>query len=277
VISTSDFRKGGKIEYKDAPHEIIDFQHHKMGRGGAIVRTKLKNLKTGSIFDDSFKGGEKFEVPDLEEKSMQYLYKEDDLFYFMDNENYEQFPLNSDQLGEAKKFLKDNMEVKILSYKGSPLAVEVPMFVQLAIVKTDPGFKGDTASTDITELQIEREGAKLKIKREKFLSSFESIPSVTPSSTTQADEAAKASAEEHHATITSPIVGIFHRAPSPEAPPFVDVGSYVRKGQVLCIVEAMKLMNEIESDTDGTVSKILIENGQPVEYGEPLFLIEPSV
>lgn len=146
MISTSDFRKGAKIEYKGAPHEIIDFQHHKMGRGGAIVRTKLKNLKTGSIFDDSFKGGEKFEAPDLEEKSMQYLYKEGDLFYFMDNENYEQFPLNSDQLGDARKFLKDNMEVKILSYKGSPLTVEVPMFVELAIVKTDPGFKGDTAS-----------------------------------------------------------------------------------------------------------------------------------
>lgn len=146
MISTSDFRKGGKIEYKGAPHEIIDFQHHKMGRGGAIVRTKLKNLITGSIFDDSFKGGEKFEAPDLEERSMQYLYKEEDLFYFMDNDNYEQFPLNSEQLGDAKKFLKENMEVKILSYKGSPIGVEVPMFVEMAIVQTDPGFKGDTAS-----------------------------------------------------------------------------------------------------------------------------------
>lgn len=146
MISTSDFRKGGKIEYKGAPHEILDFQHHKMGRGGAIVRTKLKNLITGSIFDDSFKGGEKFETPDLEERSMQYLYKEEDLYYFMDNENYEQFPLNSEQLGDAKKFLKENMEVKILSYKGSPIAVEVPMFVEMAIVQTDPGFKGDTAS-----------------------------------------------------------------------------------------------------------------------------------
>lgn len=131
--------------------------------------------------------------------------------------------------------------------------------------------------TDITELQIEREGSKLKIKREKFLTSFEAVPSVTQPSTTQPEEAAKVPAEDHHATITSPIVGIFHRAPSPEAPPFVEVGSYVRKGQVLCIVEAMKLMNEIESDTDGTVARILIENGQPVEYGEVLFLIEPSV
>ena len=144
MISTSDFRKGAKIEYKGAPHEIIDFQHHKMGRGGAIVRTKLKNLKTGSIFDDSFKGGEKFNTPNLEEKSMQYLYKEDDLFYFMDNETYEQLPLTSEQLGDAMKFLIENMEAKMLFYSGEPLTVEVPMFVELKITKTDPGFKGDT-------------------------------------------------------------------------------------------------------------------------------------
>jgi len=146
MIATSDFRKGVKIEYKGAPHEIIDYQHHKMGRGGAIIRTKLKNLITGSIFDDSFKGGEKFNAPNLEERTMQYLYNDDDHFHFMDNENYEQTPLTKDQLGEARKFLKENMEVKILFYSGSPIAVEVPMFVELAIVKTDPGFKGDTAS-----------------------------------------------------------------------------------------------------------------------------------
>jgi elongation factor P len=146
LISTSDFRKGAKIEYKGAPHEIIDFQHHKMGRGGAIVRTKLKNLKTGSIFDDSFKGGEKFQSPNLEEKSMQYLYKEDDLYYFMDNESYEQLPLTAEQLGDAMKFLIENMEAKMLFYSGEPLTVEVPMFVELKITKTDPGFKGDTAS-----------------------------------------------------------------------------------------------------------------------------------
>jgi elongation factor P len=146
LISTSDFRKGAKIEYKGAPHEIVDFQHHKMGRGGAIVRTKLKNLKTGSIFDDSFKGGEKFNTPNLEEKSMQYLYKEDDLYYFMDNESYEQVPLTIEQLGDAMKFLIENMEAKMLFYSGEPLTVEVPMFVELKIAKTDPGFKGDTAS-----------------------------------------------------------------------------------------------------------------------------------
>jgi elongation factor P len=146
VIATSDFRKGMKIEHKGAPHEIVDFQHHKMGRGGAIVRTKLKNLITGSIFDDSFKGGEKFQVPNLDERSMQYLYNDGEQFHFMDNETYEQIPLTAEQLGDAKKFLKENMMVQILLYGGSPIAVEVPMFVELTIVKTDPGVKGDTAS-----------------------------------------------------------------------------------------------------------------------------------
>jgi len=130
--------------------------------------------------------------------------------------------------------------------------------------------------TDITELQVEREGSKVKIKREKFLSAFE----VTPPAPISAPAAAPANedmASDHgKATITSPIVGIYYSATSPEAPPFIEVGSYVKKGQVLCIVEAMKLMNEIESDTDGTVVKILVENGQPVEYGEPLFLIETA-
>ena len=127
--------------------------------------------------------------------------------------------------------------------------------------------------TDITELQIERNGAKLKIKRERFMSSFEISP--TP---VKQQEVEQPPPEETQrlVTITSPIVGIFHRSPAPEAPPFVEVGSVVKKGQVLCIVEAMKLMNEIESDVDGVVSKILVENSQPVEYGEPLFLIEPS-
>jgi len=128
--------------------------------------------------------------------------------------------------------------------------------------------------TDITELQIEKDGEKLKIKRERFMSAFE----VAQSERKETPSEIKEEIEEPHklATITSPIVGIFHRSPAPEAPPFVEFGSPVKKGQVLCIVEAMKLMNEIESDVDGVIAKILVENGQPVEYGEPLFLIEPS-
>ncbi|MEW6599385.1 MAG: acetyl-CoA carboxylase biotin carboxyl carrier protein [Nitrospirota bacterium] len=132
-------------------------------------------------------------------------------------------------------------------------------------------------NTDITELQIERDGAKLKIKREKFFPSFEATPSAAKPVVEEIPAAKESPVEEtRYVTITSPIVGIFHRAPAPEAAPFVDVGSSVKKGQVLCIIEAMKLMNEIESDTDGTVQQILIENGHSVEYGEPLFRIEPA-
>ncbi len=130
--------------------------------------------------------------------------------------------------------------------------------------------------SDVTELQLEKEGEKVKIKREKYHATVEAAPaavSFVPKAEEKKDPAVP---ELKGNTISSPIVGIFHRAPSPESPPFVEIGSAVKKGQVLCIVEAMKLMNEIESDTDGTISKIFIENGQPVEYGEPLFLIDPS-
>ncbi|TNF52414.1 elongation factor P [bacterium] len=146
MISTSNFRRGSKIEYKGDPYEVVDFQHVKMGRGGAIVRTKMKNLRTGSIIEDTFKGGEKLETPNLEEKSMQFLYVQENMYYFMDMESYEQFPLSIEQLGESKKFLKENMQVKVLYYSNSPIAVETPIFVELKITKTDPGVKGDTAS-----------------------------------------------------------------------------------------------------------------------------------
>jgi acetyl-CoA carboxylase biotin carboxyl carrier protein len=128
--------------------------------------------------------------------------------------------------------------------------------------------------TDITEISVEKDGIKVKIKREKFISPIE-IPSQKFSSTHE-KILEKTEEETRVITVTSPIVGTFYRAPSPEAEPFVEVGSKVKKGQVLCIIEAMKLMNEIESEVDGIVIKILVENGQPVEYGEPLFLIEPT-
>lgn len=146
MISTSDFRKGGKIEYKGDPYEIIEFQHVKMGRGGANVKTKMKNLKTGSVIEETIRSGEKFPTPELEEKKMQYLYAQDNHYYFMDQETFEQIPLNEEQLGDAKLFLKENTEVKILSYKGQPLKLELPNFMELKIARTEPGFKGDTAS-----------------------------------------------------------------------------------------------------------------------------------
>ena len=147
MISTSDFRKGLKVEFKGEPFEIVDFQHVKMGRGGAIVRTKMRNIKTGAVLEETFRSGEKLETPGLEEKTMQYLYSQDGIYYFMDLGTYEQVPLMRNQLGESKKFLKENMEVKILYHKDMPISVDVPTFVELVVIKTDPaGFKGDTAS-----------------------------------------------------------------------------------------------------------------------------------
>ncbi|TAL23923.1 MAG: elongation factor P [Nitrospirae bacterium] len=147
MISTSDFRKGLKVEFKGEPCEIVDFQHVKMGRGGAIVRTKMRNIKTGAVLEETFRSGEKLETPGLEDKTMQYLYAQDELYYFMDSETYEQIPLTKELLGDAKKFLKENMMVKILYHKGMPISLEIPTFAELKIVKTDPaGFKGDTAS-----------------------------------------------------------------------------------------------------------------------------------
>lgn len=128
--------------------------------------------------------------------------------------------------------------------------------------------------SDITELQVEKDGTKVKIKREKILSSLE-MPVHKQAAFQEKILAETEEETQRLVTITSPIVGTFYRSPSPDANPFIEMGARVSKSQVLCIVEAMKLMNEIESDVDGTVVKILVENGQPVEYGEPLFLIEP--
>jgi acetyl-CoA carboxylase biotin carboxyl carrier protein len=127
--------------------------------------------------------------------------------------------------------------------------------------------------TDITELQLEKDGTKVRIKRERMLSPMEI--QVQKFGSLQEKAISATEEETRLITTTSPIVGTFYRAPSPEASPFVEIGSRVKKGQVLCIVEAMKLMNVIESEIDGTIIKVLVENGQPVEYGEPLFLIEP--
>ena len=133
--------------------------------------------------------------------------------------------------------------------------------------------------TDITELQVEKDGTKVKIKREKYMQSIEipaQRPSVVPSQETIVKEIVADEAEQRLITITSPIVGTFYRSPSPEAASFIEIGQKVKKGQVLCIIEAMKLMNEIECEADGIVVKALVDNGQTVEYGEPLFLVDPA-
>jgi acetyl-CoA carboxylase biotin carboxyl carrier protein len=136
--------------------------------------------------------------------------------------------------------------------------------------------------TDITDIQIDMEGAKVRLRREKLLTSFEATPPAVMPHSRRAEAAAAEGrpAQEEDAqrlvTVTAPLVGTFYRAASPDTPPFVEVGDSVKKGQVLCIVEAMKLMNEIECEADGVIVRVLVENAHPVEYGEPLFLIEPA-
>ncbi len=144
-VSTAEFKKGLKIQFDGEPYTIVDFQHVKPGKGGAFVRTKLKHMRQGRVIDNTFRAGEKVELVDFDEKGMQYLYK-DDRYHFMDLESYDQISLSPDEVGDARDFLKENTEVEILFIDGSPVSVELPNFIELQIVKTDPGIRGDTAS-----------------------------------------------------------------------------------------------------------------------------------
>jgi elongation factor P len=146
MYSTSEFKKGLKIELDGAPYIIVDFQHVKPGKGGAFVRTKLKNLLTGRVVDQTFRSGERLKRPDLIEREMQYLYREGDRFCMMDNETYEQLMLTAEQVGEARIYLIENQNVKVLWFNQQPVAAEGPTFVELAVTQTDPGLKGDTAT-----------------------------------------------------------------------------------------------------------------------------------
>lgn len=146
MYSTQDFRRGLKIEVDGTPYSIVEFQHVKPGKGGAFVRTKLKNLLTGRVIDKTFRAGEKVDKPDLEQKAMQYLYAEGNQYYFMETETYEQSFLTEDQLGESKNFLQESITATILYYQGNPIGVELPIFVELRVLKSEPGVRGDTAS-----------------------------------------------------------------------------------------------------------------------------------
>jgi elongation factor P len=146
MYSTAEFKKGLKIELDGVPYLIVDFQHVKPGKGGAFVRTKLKSMLTGRVLDQTFRSGEKVKRPDLMEREMQYLYREGDSFCMMDNETFEQIMLTAEQVGEARLYLTENMNVKILFFNQQPVAVEVPLFVELEVAQTEPGVKGDTAA-----------------------------------------------------------------------------------------------------------------------------------
>ena len=146
MYDTSNFRKGLKIELDGKPFEIIDFQHVKPGKGGAFVRTKLRNMVTGRVLEQTFRAGEKVGVPALEEKQMQYLYKEGNNYCFMDNETYDQIFVSADHIGESQAFMTENTTVSAIFFNGEPMGIELPMFVELTISETEPGVKGDTAS-----------------------------------------------------------------------------------------------------------------------------------
>jgi elongation factor P len=151
VVATSDFKKGTKILYEGAPYQVVDFQHVKPGKGGAFVRTKMKNLITGLMHENTFRSGEKFEKPDLAYREMQYLYKEDALYQFMDQESYDQVSLNQEQLEDALTYLKEQIIYTILYFEDRPISVTPPLFMELLIVSTTPGVRGDTAQGGATK------------------------------------------------------------------------------------------------------------------------------
>ena len=146
VIDTSEFRNGLKILIDNEPFVIVEFQHVKPGKGSAFVRTRYKSLISGRTLEKNFKSGEKVGRPDIEEKKMQYLYKEGDHFVFMDSKNYEQSHIDEAGLGEAKNFLKENMEASVLFWNGRAISVDLPNAVELRVKKCDPGVRGDTVS-----------------------------------------------------------------------------------------------------------------------------------
>lgn len=146
AFDTSQFRNGLKLEIDGEPFTITYFQHVKPGKGGAFVRTKIKNLRTGRTLDKTFRAGEKVEAAEVEDKKMQYLYLDGDQLVFMDTDSYEQIPFSKDQVGDSVKYLKENLDVDVVFWKGKPISIELPSFIEVAISKTDPGVKGDTAS-----------------------------------------------------------------------------------------------------------------------------------
>ncbi len=162
MVSAGDFRNGVTFEMDGNVVSIIEFQHVKPGKGAAFVRTKIRNVITGAVTERTFNPNDKYPTAFVERKDMQYLYSDGDLYYFMDVETYEQEPVGKSVLGDNFKFVKENMECKVLSYKGSVFGVEPPNFVDLVITQTDPGFKGDTA-TNATKPAILETGAEVKV------------------------------------------------------------------------------------------------------------------
>lgn len=145
MISAGDFRNGITLEIEGNVYQIMEFQHVKPGKGAAFVRTKIKNIMSGGVVERTFRPTEKFPQARIDRVEMQYLYSDGDLFHFMNTETYDQVALNEEAIGDALKFVKENDMVKVCSYNGNVFSVEPPLFVELEITDTEPGFKGDTA------------------------------------------------------------------------------------------------------------------------------------
>lgn len=162
MISAGDFRNGVTFEMDGNVYQIVEFQHVKPGKGAAFVRTKVRNVITGGMIEKTFNPSDKYPNAFVERKDMQYLYEDGGLYYFMDNETYENLPVGQDIIGDSLKFIKENENVKVLSYKGSVFGVEPPFFVELAITETEPGIKGDTA-TNVTKPAKVETGAEIRV------------------------------------------------------------------------------------------------------------------
>ena len=162
MVTAGDFRKGVTFEKEGQPCLVVDFQHVKPGKGAAFVRTKLKNIKNGGVVEKTFRPTEKCPQARIDRKDMQYLYSDGDLYHFMDVETYDQIALNADNVGDSLKFVKENDMVKICSHNGDVFAIEPPLFVELEITDTEPGFKGDTA-TGATKPAVVETGATVYV------------------------------------------------------------------------------------------------------------------
>ncbi len=162
MVSAGEFRNGLTFEMDGNVMQVIEFQHVKPGKGAAFVRTKLRNVISGAVLERTFNPTDKYPPAVVERKDMQYLYNDSDLYYFMDLETYEQIPINSDKLDSNFKFVKENMNCRIASFKGSVFAVEPPMFVELEVTKTEPGVRGDTATNALKPAVLET-GVEIRV------------------------------------------------------------------------------------------------------------------
>jgi len=162
MVTAGDFRNGVTFDMDGAVMQIIEFQHVKPGKGAAFVRTKLRNVVTGAVIEKTFSPTDKYPTAIVEKKDMQYLYSDGELYYFMDMESYEQTPIDANKLGDSFKFVKEEMMCKVVSYKGTVISVEPPMFVELEVTETEPGFKGDTAQGATKPATLET-GAQIKV------------------------------------------------------------------------------------------------------------------